>query len=209
MIQTWIHWLDLMGTVVFAMTGLLAASRKQLDLFGAIVIAMVTAIGGGTLRDVILDQPVFWLQDVIYVYLVVAAALIMFIYARFWPAPVRLLLILDALGLAAFTIIGVQKAYGLGLDDAIVIMTGIMTGVVGGMIRDVLVGEVPLVLRREIYATASFVGASIWLLLVPWFEQQTLPTLIAMLSVFVLRIAAIYRNYTLPVFRPIERRRVQ
>ena len=131
LIETLIHWLDMMGTVVFAITGLLAASRKQLDLFGAIVIAMVTAIGGGTLRDLILDVPVFWLQQPVYIYMVVVSALIMFVYARFFTAPIRLLLILDALGLAAFTIIGVQKSYALGLDDAIIIMTGIMTGVVG------------------------------------------------------------------------------
>ncbi len=200
LIETTLHWLDLMGTVVFAMTGLLAASRKQLDLFGAVVIAMVTAIGGGTLRDLILDVPVFWLHQPHYIYLVVVTALMMFIYVRFYVVPMRLLLVLDALGLAAFTIIGVQKAYALGLDDAIVIMTGIMTGVVGGMIRDVLVGEVPLILRKEIYATASFVGASLWLLMRPYFEDATIPTLSAIVVVFLLRLAAIYRNYGLPVF---------
>ncbi len=200
LIETTLHWLDLMGTVVFAMTGLLAASRKQLDLFGAVVIAMVTAIGGGTLRDLILDVPVFWLHQPHYIYLVVVTALMMFVYVRFYVVPMRLLLVLDALGLAAFTIIGVQKAYALGLDDAIVIMTGIMTGVVGGMIRDVLVGEVPLILRKEIYATASFVGASLWLLMRPYFEDATVPTLSAIVVVFLLRMAAIYRNYGLPVF---------
>ncbi len=205
LIETLIHWLDMMGTVVFAVTGLLAASRKQLDLFGAIVIAMVTAIGGGTLRDLILDVPVFWLQQPIYIYMVVISALVMFVYARFFTAPIRLLLILDALGLAAFTIIGVQKSYALGLDDAIIIMTGIMTGVVGGMIRDILVGEVPLILRREIYATASFVGASVWLVLRPLFEDATIPTLLALVMIVGLRLAAIYRNYSLPVFQPIHR----
>ncbi len=205
LIETTLHWLDMMGTVVFAVTGLLAASRKQLDLFGAIVIAMVTAIGGGTLRDLILDVPVFWLRQPVYVYLVVIAALVMFVYARFFTAPVRLLLVLDALGLAAFTIIGVQKSYSLGLDDAIVIMTGIMTGVVGGMIRDILVGEVPLILRREIYATASFAGASLWLLLRPLFEDAAMPTVAALLLIVGLRLAAIYRNYSLPVFQPLHR----
>jgi uncharacterized membrane protein YeiH len=129
----------------------------------------------------------------------------MFVYVRFFTAPMKLLLVLDALGLAAFTIIGVQKSYALGLDDAIVIMTGIMTGVVGGMIRDILVGEVPLILRKEIYATASFVGASIWLLLRPLFEDATIPTLVAIVAIFVLRLAAIYRNYSLPIFQPLQR----
>lgn len=201
-IDTLLHWLDLLGTVVFAVTGLLAASRKQLDLFGAIVIAMVTAIGGGTLRDLILDVPVFWLHAPVYVYLVVIAAVLMFVYVRFFTAPVRLLLVLDALGLAAFTVIGVQKTYALGYDDAIVIMTGIMTGVVGGMIRDILVGEVPLILRREIYATASFAGASVWLLMRPLFEDATLATLLAMATVLLLRLGGIYGNLSLPLFQP-------
>ncbi len=201
-IDTLLHWLDLLGTVVFAVTGLLAASRKQLDLFGAIVIAMVTAIGGGTLRDLILDVPVFWLHAPDYVYLVVISALLMFVYVRFFTAPIRLLLVLDALGLAAFTVIGVQKTYALGYDDAIVIMTGIMTGVVGGMIRDILVGEVPLILRREIYATASFAGASVWLLTRPLFEDAAMATLLAMVTVLVLRLAGIYRNLSLPLFQP-------
>jgi len=201
-IDTLLHWLDLLGTVVFAITGLLAASRKQLDLFGAIVIAMVTAIGGGTLRDLILDVPVFWLHAPTYVYLVVMAALLMFVYVRFFAAPVRLLLVLDALGLAAFTVIGVQKTYALGYDDAIVIMTGIMTGVVGGMIRDILVGEVPLILRQEIYATASFAGACVWLLVRPFSEDAALATILAMATVLALRLGGIYRNLSLPLFQP-------
>ncbi len=201
-IDMFLHWLDLLGTVVFAITGLLAASRKQLDLFGAIVIAMVTAIGGGTLRDLILDVPVFWLHAPTYVYLVVIAAIMMFVHVRFFAAPVRLLLVLDALGLAVFTVIGVQKTYALGYDDAIVIMTGIMTGVVGGMIRDILVGEVPLILRREIYATASFAGASVWLLMRPLVEDATFATVLAMATVLLLRLWGIYGNLSLPLFQP-------
>lgn len=141
--------LDLIGTVVFAVTGLLAASRKQLDLFGAIVIAMVTAIGGGTLRDLILDVPVFWLVETLYIYLIVFSALFVFIYARYFVVPIRLLLWLDAMGLAVFTVIGAQKAFDMGLSDPVVIMLGVMTGVVGGVIRDVLVGEVPLIFVKK------------------------------------------------------------
>ncbi len=197
--------LDLLGTVVFAITGLLAASRKQLDLFGAIVIAMVTAIGGGTLRDLILDQPVFWVTQPLYIYIVVVAALFMFFYAKFKPAPMRLLLYLDALGLAVFTAIGAQKAMDLGLSDPIIIMTAIMTGAAGGVIRDVLVGEVPLILRKEIYATASFVGASVMLLSAELFEQQEVAVILCIVVVFSLRIVAIVTNYSLPVFNPIHK----
>ena len=195
-----LHYLDLIGTVVFAITGLLAARRKQLDLFGAIVIAMVTAIGGGTLRDLIIDEPVFWTQDDIYIYIVVISALFLFFFARFRRLPVKLLLFLDALGLAVFTVIGTEKALALGFSDPIAIMTGIMTGVVGGIIRDVLVGEVPLVFRKEIYATASFVGASIFLLMEHAGFAIDVSVVVSIFITLLMRVWAIMFNIELPVF---------
>ena len=200
-----IHYLDLLGTVVFAITGLLAASRKQLDLFGAIVLAMVTAVGGGTLRDLILDVPVFWTQQTIYIYVILASTVFMYVYARYFDVPVRLLLVLDALGLAVFTVIGAQKAFDLGFSDPIVIMTGVMTGVVGGVIRDVLVGEVPLIFRKEIYATASFLGASVLVLGFYYLPSRELASVLAIMLVFGLRLLAIQRNYCLPVFATSNR----
>lgn len=197
---TAIHFLDLLGTVVFAITGLLAASRKQLDLFGAVVLAMVTAVGGGTLRDLILDVPVFWTQQTLYVYVIVISTLIVYVYNRYFDIPMKLLLVLDALGLAVFTVIGAQKAFDLGFSDPIVIMFGIMTGVVGGIIRDVLVGEVPLIFRKEIYATASFLGASVLVLGLHFIENRELAILLAMIVVFGLRMLAIQKNYGLPIF---------
>lgn len=195
-----LHYLDLLGTVVFAITGLLAARRKQLDLFGAIVIAMVTAIGGGTVRDLIMGVPVFWTQNDLYIYVVVVSALLLFFLARYRRLPVRLLLFLDALGLAVFTVIGTQKAMALGFSDPIAIMTGIMTGVVGGVIRDVLVGEVPLVFRKEIYATASFVGASLLLVLVQSGVATDWAVVMSILVTLSLRMLAIVFNIELPVF---------
>ncbi|UQB41430.1 trimeric intracellular cation channel family protein [Thiomicrospira microaerophila] len=195
-----IHFLDLLGTVVFAITGLLAASRKQLDLFGAVVLAMVTAVGGGTLRDLILDVPVFWTQQTIYIYVIVISTLIVYVYNRYYDIPMKLLLVLDALGLAVFTVIGAQKAFELGFSDPIVIMFGIMTGVVGGIIRDVLVGEVPLIFRKEIYATASFLGASVLVLGLRFLDSPELAALLAMIVVFGLRMLAIHKNYGLPIF---------
>ena len=195
-----LHYLDLLGTVVFAITGLLAARRKNLDLFGAIVIAMVTAIGGGTLRDLIIGEPVFWTQNDIYIFVVVISAMMLFFLARFKRLPVKLLLFLDALGLAVFTVIGTQKAMELGFSDPIAIMTGIMTGVAGGIIRDVLVGEVPLVFRKEIYATASFVGASLLLLLTGFGWSIDIAVIVAILVTLGLRVSAILFNIELPVF---------
>lgn len=203
LLQT-LYYLDLLGTVVFAMTGLLAASRKQLDLFGAVVIAMVTAVGGGTLRDLILDQPVFWITQNIYLYVVVISALFLFFYARFKTIPITLLVYLDALGLAVFSVIGAQKAMALGLSDPIVIMTGVMTGVVGGVIRDVLMGEVPLIFRKEIYATASFVGISLLLVLVDLNIPIDMAIIASIGVIFVFRVWAILFNIGLPVFQPVN-----
>lgn len=203
LLQT-LYFLDLLGTVVFAMTGLLAASRKQLDLFGAVVIAMVTAVGGGTLRDLILDQPVFWVTQNIYLYVVVISTLFLFFYARVKPVPIMLLVYLDALGLAVFSVIGAQKAMALGLSDPIVIMTGVMTGVVGGVIRDVLMGEVPLIFRKEIYATASFVGISLLLVLVDLQVPTDMAIIASIGVIFTLRMWAILFNISLPVFQPVN-----
>lgn len=198
-----IYSLDLLGTLVFAMTGLLAASQKRLDLFGAIVLAMVTAVGGGTLRDLILDVPVFWTQNTLYIYMIIGLSLFVFFFSRFASQiPVRFILILDALGLAVFTVIGAQKALAFGLSDPIVIMLGMMTGVVGGIIRDILVGEVPLVFRKEIYATASFLGASVMLLGFKFLPSTEVSIVLAMSVVFVLRVLAIRFNLSLPQFAP-------
>ena len=161
---------------------------------------MVTASGGGTLRDLIIDEPVFWTQDDIYIYIVVISALFLFFFARFRRLPVRLLLFLDALGLAVFTVIGTQKALALGFSDPIAIMTGIMTGVVGGIIRDVLVGEVPLVFRKEIYATASFVGASIFLLMEHAGFAVDVSVVVSIFITLLIRVWAIMFNIELPVF---------
>lgn len=192
--------LDLMGTVVFAITGLLAASRHQLDLFGAIVLAMVTAIGGGTLRDLILGVPVFWLTHTEYLYTIVATTLLVALYRRTHVIPVQVLLLLDAIGLAVFTIIGAEKAILLGYADIIAVMMGIMTGVVGGMIRDILVGEVPLILRKEIYATASFLGASVYVLASGWVAIPWVVIGLSIAATLVARLGGVFLGWQLPKF---------
>lgn len=192
--------LDMMGTVVFAITGLLAASRHQLDLFGAIVLAMVTAVGGGTLRDLILNVPVFWLTHTEYVYLIVFTTIAVGLYRRTHIIPVSMLLILDAIGLAVFSIIGAEKALSLGYADVIAGMMGVMTGVVGGMVRDILVGEVPLILRKEIYATASFLGASVYVLGVHWIGIDWVVILLSMSVTLLARLGGVFWGWKLPQF---------
>jgi uncharacterized membrane protein YeiH len=159
--------LNLLGAAVFAVSGVLAAGRKSLDLLGVMVVAIVTAIGGGTLRDLLLDRhPIFWFHETEHLLVIVAASLLTLVYLRFRRPPDRSLLIADALGLALFTIGGTQVAVAAELPGVIAIIMGVITGVAGGVVRDILTAEIPLILRRgHLYATASITGATLYLLL--------------------------------------------
>lgn len=196
-----IYWLDLFGTMVFAVSGALAAGRKNLDLFGVLVLAVVTAIGGGTLRDVTLGAtPVFWITDPIYLWVASIAGLITIYLARHEFLHRRFLPIADALGLATFCVIGAERALSFGVTPAIAVLMGVMTGVFGGMLRDVLCGEVPLVLRRELYATAALLGAGVMVILSMLLPGTALATWIGLLAALALRLAAIRWNLSLPIF---------
>ena len=196
-----LYFIQMLGVAVFAISGALTAGRKSMDLLGVVVIAIVTAIGGGTLRDVLLDRhPVFWIADPTYLYVCIGAGLLTVVYSRFSQPPERLILIADALGLALFTLSGAQIAEAAGLHGIAVVVMGVLTGVAGGMLRDILCAEIPLILRRgRIYATASIAGAALYLLLQPVMDRD-LAALFGMLCVAGLRFAAIIWNLTLPVF---------
>lgn len=192
---------DYAGVAVFAASGALAAARKNLDLLGVVVIATVTAIGGGTIRDLLLARPVFWTQQPAYLYVILAAALATVVYTRRFHPPERLLAVLDALGLAFFTISGAQIAEGLEYRGVVIVVMGTLTGVAGGALRDLLTGEIPLILRKgQIYGTAAIVGAVLYAAL----ESLQLPRDYAapagMLCIAALRVGAIVFNWTLPVF---------
>lgn len=199
--MTILQLIDYVGVGVFAVSGALAAGRRRLDLLGVVVIAMVTAIGGGTTRDVLLDRhPVFWVAQPVYLYVIIASALLTIAYTRRFRPPDRLLSIADALGLALFTISGAQIAESVGVAGAGVVIMGTLTGVAGGMIRDVLTAQVPMILRRgQIYATAAIAGATVYLLLQPGLGESV-SALVGMATVAVLRLAAIIWKITLPVF---------
>ncbi len=163
------RFIEFLGVAVFAISGALAGARKGFDLFGVAVIAIVTAVGGGTLRDLLLDRhPVFWIGDPGYFWAALAATAAALIYARLWVATRKALLIADALGMAFFAIGGTQIALNTGQLPVIAVLMGMTTGVAGGMLRDLLIGEVPLILRPgRLYATAAILGATAFLLLRP------------------------------------------
>lgn len=196
------YYLDLLGVAVFAVSGVLAVGRKGMDLFGVLVVAAITAIGGGTLRDVLLDRhPIFWIADPTYLLVITVAALLAVLYVRVRPPPGNAFLLADAMGLALFTMSGVQIAEAAGLPSGIAVLMGAMTGAAGGVMRDVLSAEIPLILRRDIYATAAIAGASLYLLMQALGIGRSWAFAIGMMAVVALRIFAILHSLRLPKFR--------
>lgn len=200
--------LDLLGVAVFAASGALAAGRKSLDLLGVFVVAVVTAIGGGTIRDVLLDRsPIFWIEDTTYLLVIGLAAAATVPTARAVPSveqgkkPRRALLVADAFGLALFTVSGARIALEADLPSVMAVAMGAITGTAGGAIRDVLTGEIPLILRRDLYATASLVGGLVYVVLVALIGPSLAVALIGAGVVVALRFAAMLWGLDLPVFR--------
>lgn len=198
--------LDHFGIVVGALSGVLAARGRRLDLFGVLVLALVTALGGGSLRDVIAgDTPVSWLRSPDYLYTGCITAITAFYVCRTWEPAANLLQIADAFSLAFFTIAGTQKGLVLGFAIVPAITLGVITGVAGGIIRDVLTSRVPMVFQPEIYlyATAAFVGALGYCLLLPVIGNPIVMWLGVGLTLL-LRLSAIKFRLALPVFPPHE-----
>jgi len=196
-------WVEHFAVAVCAISGVLAAEGRRIDLFGALVLALVTAVGGGTIRDLCLGMPVFWIQNPAHVMTALIAAVGTFVLVRFVHMPHRALLIADAFGLALFGVSGTEKALVLGSPGLVAIMMGVITGVAGGILRDVLRREVPWVFQREVelYATAVFFGALALVLLRQWLPPSESHRYIAMGVILVLRLAAIRWNLRLPDFK--------
>jgi uncharacterized membrane protein YeiH len=195
--------LSFLGVAVFAASGALAAGRKGLDLLGVLVVAAAAGIGGGTIRDLLLDRhPIFWIADVSQLWAVLIGAAVALLYAHLVESPDMSLLIADAMGLALFTISGAQIAQDRGVRPIIVIIMGTITGAAGGLLRDLLSGEVPLILRRgELYATAAIAGAAVYLALERAGVGRTAAAVLGMIAIAALRIAAMAWNLRLPVVR--------
>ena len=195
-----LHLFSLLGSAVFAFSGALEAGRKKMDVFGVIVVALVTALGGGTLRDLLLPgKSVFWVTDSQPVITAIVVAVLTFYTIRpLGPVSRRMLLIADAAGLAFFTVLGVEKSLSCGLSPLISVMMGTITGIVGGIVRDILCNTIPLVLQREVYATASLAGGIMYLCLGITPLSPTWRTILAILTVFVIRLLALRLNLALP-----------
>jgi uncharacterized membrane protein YeiH len=206
--------IETIGTVAFAASGVLAAARARMDWLGAIVLALAVALGGGTLRSLLIGQtPVSWLQHPIYVYESIGTAVVMLLVVRLWPST-RLasstpLLIADAVGLGAFVILGTQIGLSAHLGSMSAVILGVLTGVGGGVIRDVLTGDKPEVLVGQIYAVAGIVGATWFIIL----RNQHVNTQVALWTsvflIFAIRMLAIWRSWNLPRVLPTSSQSTQ
>jgi len=193
--------IDLIAVSVFAVSGTLAAGRKSLDLVGVYVIAVVTAIGGGTLRDLLLNRhPLFWVVDPNYLFAITGAVVVTLAYVRFRAPPHQLLLIADAIGLSVFSIVGTQFAEEMGRPWIVAVVMGTLTGTAGGVLRDILCNDIPILFREGyLYATAAAVGATVYM-----FVQAPLgnewAAYIGMGVIAVLRFGSIIYKWNLPRF---------
>lgn len=191
--------LEMLGTAAFAITGALAASRKNMDIFGFFVLALMPAIGGGTVRDVIIDRtPVFWIADNRYVIVALVAALVVYLTSWKPGSRRRLLIWMDALGLALFATLGTQISLAHETGPLVAVMLGVTTAVTGGMIRDIICTEIPLVLSGEIYATAAFVSSLIYVAADYMDLNESMAVGLAVAFGFLVRALAIRFEWSLP-----------
>lgn len=186
-----------------AITGALAAEGRRMDLFGVLVLALVTSLGGGTLRDLVLDVPVFWSTDDRFLWTGLAAGTLTFAAVRYWHPPHQFLLVADAIGLAFVAVLGTEKALAHQATETTAIVLGVVTGVAGGMLRDILCGEVPLVFRQEtyLYATAAFGGDMVFVVLHRNAVDRTTCLIASSAVILALRLAGLRWKVGLPVFR--------
>lgn len=196
--------LDLLGTMAFAMSGVLTALNKKMDPFGVFVIAFVTAVGGGTLRDVLIGRtPVGWMLDLNYVYMIGLGYIVAVIFRTKLDKLRVSLFLFDTIGLGVFTLIGLERGIVTGLHPVICIALGTMTACFGGVIRDILCNEIPVIFRKEIYATICIIGGCVFFVLRGWNVSQDVLYLATSGIIIAIRLLAVTQKWSL---RPLERK---
>ena len=196
-----LYWVTLLAVIVSSASGVLKAGFKQFDLFGVIIIAIATGLGGGSLRDMLLDRDVFWIRDQVFFIASLGSAIAVFIAARLMVIPPKLFLVADAAGLATFGIAGTLVSLMVGAPLLVASFMGVMTGTMGGIFRDVLCNEPPVVFLSPLYATVSWAGSLLFIGLLYSGQDITLAAVIAGLVIFISRLLAIQYNISLPKFR--------
>jgi len=204
--ETFLFIIEMVGTVACAISGIRLAATKNFDWFGAYIVGLVTAIGGGTLRDLLLDIPVFWMQTWWYLAVTALSLATVIVFRNILVSRDKILFIFDSVGLALFCVIGIQKTLAVGYPMWVAAVMGIITGAFGGVIRDILINEEPLVFRKDIYATACLLGAIVyWVIMIcggsPFAQQISCG-----ITIIVLRVLAIKYSLSLPVLAPAPKR---
>lgn len=193
--------LDLMGTIAFAISGALSAMNRRLDLFGIFIIAFVTAIGGGTLRDILIGStPVTWMENITYIYLIGVVTIFAIFFRKKLNYLKKSLFLFDTIGLGVFTITGVEMGVQNNLNPIISIAIGAMTGTFGGVIRDILCNEIPVIFRKEVYATACIIGGLAFVLLHELGVDTDIIYVTTSLTVIIIRLIVVKYHISLPSF---------
>lgn len=193
--------IDILGTFSFAAAGAFAAMEKKLDPFGVLIISFATAIGGGTIRDILIGElPVAWLNNSTAVWVILTGAAAAVFFGSYLKKLDRMLFLFDAMGLGLFTTIGIQRGIAHGFSTGICVMLGTITGCFGGVLRDVLLNNVPLIFQKEIYASASIIGGVLFFLMLRMGLTSTLAYTVSILIIFFVRVMAVQLNWSLPKF---------
>lgn len=194
----YIFLIDLLGVIAFAISGVSVAMKKRMDPFGILIIAFVTAIGGGTLRDLLIGAPVAWMRNMAYVYVIIITATLAIIFQGKIVHLSRSLFIFDTIGISLYTLIGLEKALNAGFSPPICIATGTMTACFGGVLRDILSNEIPVIFHKEIYATACIIGGLTYFLLSGLSVPNTIIFIATGIVVFTVRSLGVYFDLKLP-----------
>jgi uncharacterized membrane protein YeiH len=194
--------LEILGTFFFAISGALAVRDRHDDLFGASFMGFVTAIGGGSLRDMILGSyPLVWVSDINFLYSILVGVVIAYVFFKYLIQMRKTFLLFDTLGISFFTILGVEKSISLGFRPEVAVIMGMFSAVMGGVIRDTLINETPVLFRKEIYATACIAGAIVYLTLLQFGVERNINLLVSISLIFIIRILAVRFKLALPNFR--------
>src|SRR5690606_5846584 len=194
-----LYTIDILGTIAFAISGVLVAINKKMDLFGILIIAFVTAVGGGTLRDIMIgDTPVSWMRDITYTYVILTSAIVAILLRNKIDYLRTSLLLFDTIGIGLYTLVGIEKSIIVGLHPIMCIALGTITASFGGVMRDILCNEIPVIFRKEIYATACILGGIAYFLLSELSIENNIVFVIAGIVVIVIRLLAVRFKISLP-----------
>ncbi|WP_324025857.1 trimeric intracellular cation channel family protein [Maribacter sp. BPC-D8] len=191
--------IDILGTIAFAISGVLVAMDKKLDVFGVLIVAFVTAVGGGTLRDILIgSKPVGWLHAPMHLLIIVATVILVIIFMNRMKYVLKTLFLFDAIGIGLYTMVGIEKGLAADLSPIMCIVLGTITACFGGVIRDILCNEIPVIFNKEIYATVCITGGLVYFLLIQFPIDNTIAYSMAIVTIIIVRILAVRFKISLP-----------